>query len=292
MHDANQPPCPEPTSASKRGRLRRASGLALLLVMAAGVAFVAGRSSAAGVPLKQPLTYSGSLFDDSGQPLSGKHEIVLRLLPTDSDDASPLCETTAQIEPIGGQFDVSLNAKCTAAFQNSPDVWLEAIVDSESMGRTKTGVVPYALEAQRAKVADLASAATDDLAKELDSIRTRLDGLSCPKNYYQAGPHLCVESGALHAPAAPWDAIGACSAQGDHLCSQMEMQQVCASRGVAGSTVPADFNPYSGEARGMYSDHAADDTYVTWNVGACNANNDGLPVAVLDGVPLPFRCCR
>eukprot|EP00974_Lingulodinium_polyedra_P004156 390520-Lingulodinium_polyedra.AAC.1 len=53
--------------------------------------------------------------------------------------------------------------------------------------------------------------------------------------------------------------------RGGSICSHVEMQEMC-GYGV---------NVYDNQSPGWYSDREADDTYLTWNRGFCDGNNDG-----------------
>src|SRR6185369_12095838 len=55
---------------------------------------------------------------------------------------------------VSGRFKIKLPPECRAAVKGSPDVWVEVEVDGGPLGRTKLGVVPYALEAGHATTSD------------------------------------------------------------------------------------------------------------------------------------------
>lgn len=122
--------------------------LAFLLVGALG--YVAGRARAGGAPVSSPLTYSGRLLD-GGVPVDGKKSIELHLWDDAivSDLSHLKCSTipAAAIAVNNGHFQLTLDAACTVAIRASADLWIEVRVDGVSLGRSKVGVVPYALEA-------------------------------------------------------------------------------------------------------------------------------------------------
>jgi len=74
-----------------------------------------------------------------------------------------------------GAFKMALPPTCTAAVQASPDLWVEVIANGESLGRTKLGAVPYALEAGHALAADVATASTPPTVLRVTDKR-----LGCP----------------------------------------------------------------------------------------------------------------
>jgi hypothetical protein len=53
-----------------------------------------------------------------------------------------------------GAFQVVLPAACTTAIHANGDLWVEVFVDGTTLGRTKLGAVPYAVEADHAVRAD------------------------------------------------------------------------------------------------------------------------------------------
>lgn len=130
----------------------------------AAIGFVAGRARAGGAPTAAPLTYSGSLNDAAGKPLTGSHNLEVEFFDA-AKAGSPLCDTKAAALPLlNGRFSMVLEDKCSAAIKGNPDVWAEVFVDGKSVGRTKLAAVPYAIEATHATTADTASGA---LAQQL-----------------------------------------------------------------------------------------------------------------------------
>jgi hypothetical protein len=141
-------------SAMKSRRLVVA-GAACAAVLAVVSAYIVGRARAAGVPTMQPLTYSGILTDAAGTPLTGMQNIQLTLFDAATAgnqvcSAGPSGVTLAS----GGAFQVVLPAACTSAIHANPDLWIEVFVGGNSLGRTKIGAVPYAVEADHAVNAD------------------------------------------------------------------------------------------------------------------------------------------
>lgn len=123
---------------------------ALGSICAVGATYVVNEVRAAGVPSDSPLVYSGVLEQD-GAPVDGAFEISLVLWDADSGGNS-LCETTPGSPTMveNGSFQISLDASCADAFAEHSDVWLQVVVNGDSLGRTKVNAVPYALEANNA----------------------------------------------------------------------------------------------------------------------------------------------
>jgi hypothetical protein len=127
------------------------------------VAFRLGRASAEGAPATQALTYSGTLSDSDGNPLTGPSNITLALWASETDTQDPLCLVTNEnTDLVLGRFAIPLPDDCAARVHEDPGIWVEVSVDGASLGRVKVGAVPYALEAThaaRATSADHSSAA-------------------------------------------------------------------------------------------------------------------------------------
>jgi len=266
-------------------------GVALALAAAFGLGYWASRASAAGVPATAPLTYSGVMTDMNGTPLTGTKNVLLQLYAAASG-GSALCGSAATpVTLAGGAFQVALGDDCTAVVHMRPDLYVDVLVDGASVGRTKLGAVPYALEADTAQNA-AAAAAGGSLAATLASLQAAISPLVCPAGYYRAGPNLCVESGGLHPAVSmygPTGAVNTCKASGAHVCTRPEMYQACAAAGTNG--IPVDFNPYGGATNGWYGDRGiADNSFVIWNGPGCVDDNDAIGddyTAIL-----PYRCCK
>jgi hypothetical protein len=129
-------------------------------LLSLGAAFVTGRTFAEGIPTTGALTYSGHLETADGAPLTGTRNIEVKFWGAASGGTSPLC--TSNSRPVvleRGRFGVNLPDDCTGAVGANADVWIEVLVDGSSLGRTKAGAVPYAVEAAHASEADFAGSA-------------------------------------------------------------------------------------------------------------------------------------
>lgn len=147
---------------------------ALVFGVAGALALVfAVRARAAGIPEADGMTYTGYLEDGAGQPLTGEHSIAVQFWES-AEAEDDLCTASLDSAELqSGRFQVPLPVSCSEAVKASPDVWASVSVDGASLGRTKLGTVPYALEAGRATTADAASGALagqlEDLAAAVDS---------------------------------------------------------------------------------------------------------------------------
>lgn len=143
---------------------------AAAFVLALGLtgAFFAGTSFAAGIPPTGALTYSGLLQDTAGQALAGPQFVEVKLWnhPSATANANVLCDsgTPSSVPLVSGHFSLVLPDACTNAVANNSDVYAEVLVGATaasvaSLGRSKLGAVPYAVNADNAVRASSASAA-------------------------------------------------------------------------------------------------------------------------------------
>lgn len=144
----------------------------LVVALTAALLIVSGyclHVFAEGAPSAQPLWYAGSVTDDAGAPLTGSHQVSVRLYDQ-ATASSALCVTGPAPLPFErGRFRIELAAECEAAIHKNPDLFVEVAIDDESkpFPRSKIGAVPYALEAAHAARASEAAGA---LKQTIDSL--------------------------------------------------------------------------------------------------------------------------
>jgi hypothetical protein len=114
-----------------------------------------------GIPATAAMTYSGTLEDPSGAPLGGTKSIGLTFWDQAANGTSQCSVPPSQLALDQGRFDIILPDTCTAAVKANPDLWIEITVDGASLGRSKAGAVPYAVEAAHAVNSDTAANATN-----------------------------------------------------------------------------------------------------------------------------------
>ena len=131
----------------------------MLGLVAMGAAFFAGRARAAGIPEADVLTYTGYLEDADGAPLSGDHSIAVRFWAADAGGSDLCTAEQPTVSLSSGRFQVALPAECADAVKDNPDLWVDVVVDGASLGRTKVGAVPFAVEAGHAVESDVAKRA-------------------------------------------------------------------------------------------------------------------------------------
>lgn len=140
-----------------------ASGIAALALTAA---FFAGESRAAGIPPTGALTYSGLLQDTAGEPLAGPQFVEVKLWndPSATANANLVCDsgTPASVALVSGHFSLVLPDACTVGVSTYPNVYAEVLVGATaataaSLGRSKLGAVPYAVNATSAVRASTAA---------------------------------------------------------------------------------------------------------------------------------------
>lgn len=122
--------------------------------------YLAGRAHAAGIPAAKTMTYSGTLTDMNGAPLTGMKNIQVQLWDAPAAGVSQCLAGPTAVTLAAGGFEMTLPDGCTAAVHANPDLYVEVFVDGASTGRTKLGAVPYAVEADHAQTAASATNAT------------------------------------------------------------------------------------------------------------------------------------
>jgi hypothetical protein len=135
--------------------------LSVTLGIGALVGYSVERARASGIPATQAMSYSGVLTDPSGVPLTGSKNIQIQVfdMATGGNVQCTVGPTATAL--ANGGFRLALPDTCTAAVHATPDLWIEVDVDGSSLGRTKLGAVPFAVEADHAKTADSATNATN-----------------------------------------------------------------------------------------------------------------------------------
>jgi hypothetical protein len=132
------------------------AAMTLVFVSGAVTALVVQRARAGGIPTTTPLIYSGVL-EQNGSAVTGSHDFDVRLWTCAScigSDAIACTTTKAGTAVTSGSFQVALGDGCVEAVRQNPDLWVEVVVDGTSLGRTKLGAVPYAVEARRTTYRD------------------------------------------------------------------------------------------------------------------------------------------
>jgi hypothetical protein len=144
-----------------------AGGLALVAAAGVTTGYLAGRARAAGIPATAAMTYGGVLTDMSGTPLTGSKNIQVALWDAASAGAQQCITPSSPQSLVAGAFQVVLPDACTAAVHANSDLWVDLVVDGASLGRTKLGAVPFAVEADHAVNATSATNAIGTLAQQV-----------------------------------------------------------------------------------------------------------------------------
>ncbi|MFZ5892294.1 MAG: hypothetical protein ACOY0T_14645 [Myxococcota bacterium] len=138
------------------------------------------RVRAAGAPKVGALTYSGYLELPDGTPVDAEKPIGVAVYDAATKGKKVAgCEVPSDppTRVTRGRFQLALPDACAAAIQARPDLWIEVQVEGLSLGLTKLGSVPYALEADHAVSADAAQSAAGTLATQLATLRAEVDVL-------------------------------------------------------------------------------------------------------------------
>ncbi len=209
---------------TRRGTL----GLGAFGTLALLCAFLGGRTVAAGIPSTGALTYSGRLEDEAGQPLQGEQQIQLQFWSEASGGGTPLCLASATPTLAAGRFTIPLPDQCTEAVRTHPDLWIETLVGGVSLGRAKTGAVPFAVEAERASTATSASGA---LADQVNGIVGRITAI-------EGTPNIHMYSGKLATPTE-WEADVIFNGNDARYCEAIGKQFVASEELVSHYTDPS-----------------------------------------------------
>jgi len=113
-------------------------------------------TQAAATPLQ--LNHQGRLFDSTGTPLTGAHDLSLTLFDAPSGGATLWTENEAGVTFDSGFFSIDLGTSTPFdldTVQHSAELWLELSIDGAPPlpARLPLQSVPYALVAARADVA-------------------------------------------------------------------------------------------------------------------------------------------
>lgn len=163
-------------TSSASNRFKRAAAVGGVMLAASAATLLAVRARAAGIPAANALTYTAYLETPDGTPMTTATQVAVAVWDAQMD-GTKVCGADAQkVLPVAGRFQLPL-PDCQAAVAASPDLWLEATVDGKSLGRTKLGAVPYAVEANHAASADAATAG-GPLATQLTEVKAGVDALT------------------------------------------------------------------------------------------------------------------
>lgn len=192
-----------------------------LIATAFTTGHLVGRAGAVGIPAKGALTYTGVLTETDGiTPLTGNRNIKIALWDAASSGTQKCSENSALIDltASAGTFQVALAEDCMQAVHENADLWVEITVGGTPLSRTKLGVVPYAVEANRASqaVGPLAAQVNSKLSREGET-----PVFSCPENTTRLGAH-CIDNDRREA-ASLNTAISSCHQAGMDLCSLSEI---------------------------------------------------------------------
>jgi hypothetical protein len=156
-------------------RLRPATmGATAMLLFGIVLGDLAGGAHAAGIPTSNVLAYAGVLTDPSGAPLMGTKRIRISLYDKPTPDGAMQCTVGPEMKTLvagGFQSDLSTCAKAVSA---NPDLWIEVTIDDVSLGRSKLGAVPFALEAGHSTASNSASAAAGPLETRIAALEASL----------------------------------------------------------------------------------------------------------------------
>jgi hypothetical protein len=242
---------------------------ASLMLLGLVSAYLMGRARASGIPATMPMTYSATLTDASGTPLTGMKNLQVAFfkMATAMAGETPECVVALPGQMlVAGAFQAQLPDTCTDAVHRLQDLWIEVSVDGAPLPRTKIGAVPYAVEADRA---------------------------SCgAANMVDAGAGFCIDT-ADRTETAYGSSLTTCAGEGKSVCS---FTQLCVAkiRNVGTLTTAqyrvSDLMYYPPNMHHYFGSNATDTTnpYNLNFPAACT----GLSPPTANGGATVFRCCR
>jgi hypothetical protein len=168
----------ELTSLGNMSRAKRVLLTGGVALAASLGTFLAVQAQAAGIPAATALTYTGYLETPDGTPLATEVSVGVSVWNAVTAGKKLCSADEEKLTPVAGRFQVTLPDDCTLAVAANPELWLEVVVDDTSVGRTKLGAVPFAVEAAHSLSASTADGASGALATRLDAIEAGLDTLA------------------------------------------------------------------------------------------------------------------
>jgi hypothetical protein len=130
-----------------------------------GLSHAVDWAEATGIPTTEALFYGGVL-QEGGTLAEGSRTIGATVWRSaDSTDAGErLCTAEPAVtDVVRGHFRLALPAACEEVLKTETEVWVEVEVEGRSLGRNKTGAVPFAVTAARARTSDMAESASEAL---------------------------------------------------------------------------------------------------------------------------------
>jgi hypothetical protein len=133
-----------------------------IALVASLATLLAVRARAAGIPDADVLTYTGYLEDADGRPLTDELSGISIEVWDAAEAGERVCDTSVEnVTPQAGRFQVVLPPLCVDAVKATPNLWIDVKVEGASLGRTKLGAVPYAIEAGHARSSDQAGSTAE-----------------------------------------------------------------------------------------------------------------------------------
>jgi hypothetical protein len=141
-----------------------ALALCFLLVFAAG--------TTAQISVPRTFTYQGVLTTPAGDAVAnGPYEITIRLY-AESMGGAPLWEEVHTVTTLNGVFDIVMGRSVPLTLTFDRQYWLavEVAGEGEMVPRTRLTAVPYALYADRARVADSVSISATGVVRSINGV--------------------------------------------------------------------------------------------------------------------------
>lgn len=133
------------------------------------VAYSAGRATADGIPVDEPLNFGGMLLED-GRAITGSRDVSVTIWRDSeaSDDTQVVCTVEAPGTTVNsGSYRVAMPMECADAMRDETDLWSQLTVDGTMLARQKVGAVPFVFNTDVAALAgdaEFADRAVDDFS--------------------------------------------------------------------------------------------------------------------------------
>ncbi len=116
--------------------------------------------------------------------------------------------TVASTPVINGRFRIALDGSCKPAINANPDVYVELLDGTTSLGRSKIGAVPYAVEADHAVSAANAAFAADAGHASMADNATNAANCAVFTDWQSYSPVVTGVTASQHTTTGKWRRVG------------------------------------------------------------------------------------
>ena len=142
------------------------------LVLALCLLLIFASNAPAQISIPRTFTYQGVLTTPTGDAVpNGPYEVTIRLYGQ-SSGGSALWEEVHTVSTLNGVFDIVMGRSVPLNLTFDREYWLavEVATEGEMLPRTRLTAVPYALYADRARVADSVSISATGVVRSINGV--------------------------------------------------------------------------------------------------------------------------